>query len=214
MESIDKSLERIGTDYLDIYFCHRYDPETPLEELVRAMDDLVHQGKILYWGTSEWTGAQIASAVGLAREHNLYRPQAEQPGYNLFRRERVEQEILPVTEASGIGLTTFSPLASGILTGKYDEGVPQGSRMARNEGMRVRFAEEAREQVRKLKPIADRLGITRAQLALAWVLRQPGVSSVITGATRVAQIESNVQAAEVELDGEIVRQIDAIFPIE
>jgi voltage-dependent potassium channel beta subunit len=212
MESVEKSLSRIGTDYLDIYFCHRYDSETPLEETVRAMDDLVHQGKILYWGTSEWSGSQIASAVKIARQLNLYRPQVEQPGYSLFRRDRVETEVLPVAEANGIGLTTFSPLASGMLTGKYDDGIPDDSRMARNERMQERFADEMRDQVIQLKPIADDLGITRAQLALAWILRHPGVSSVITGATRASHVESNVEAADVQLSDEAIAQINGIFP--
>ncbi len=213
MESVEKSLKRIGTDYLDIYFCHRYDPETPLEEVVRAMDDLVHQGKILYWGTSEWSGAQIAEAVGMARQYNLYPPQVEQPHYNMLYRQRVEQEILPVTERHGIGLTTFSPLAGGFLTGKYDDGLPEDSRLAREDWLRQRiFTEENREAVRRLKPIADKLGITRAQLALAWVMRQPGVSSVITGATKVSQLEDNLKAVEVKLDDEILAEIDAIFP--
>jgi voltage-dependent potassium channel beta subunit len=212
MESVEKSLQRIGTDYLDIYFCHRYDVETPLEETIRAMDDLVHQGKVLYWGTSEWSGAQIASAVGLARQYNLYRPQVEQSGYNLLRRERVETDVLPATEPNGIGITVFSPLASGMLTGKYDDGIPDDSRMARNERMQERFTEEMRQQVIQLKPIADELGITRAQLALAWILRHPGVSSVITGATQVAHVESNVRAAEVNLGPEVVDRINEIFP--
>ena len=213
MESVERSLRRIGTDYLDIYFCHRFDPETPLEETVRAMDDLVHQGKILYWGTSEWSGAQIASAVGVARQYNLYRPQVEQPGYNLLRRERVEKEILPVTEPNGIGLTTFSPLASGLLTGKYDSGIPDDSRMARNEGMRERFTDDLRARIHQLKPIADGLGLSRAQLALAWILRQPGVSSVITGATKPSHVESNVQAAGVQLDDDVLAQIQELFPL-
>ena len=212
MESVEKSLQRIGTDYLDIYFCHRYDVETPLEETIRAMDDLVHQGKVLYWGTSEWSGAQITSAVGLARQYNLYRPQVEQSGYNLLRRERVETDVLPATEPNGIGITVFSPLASGMLTGKYDDGIPDDSRMARNERMQERFTEEMRQQVIQLKPIADELGITRAQLALAWILRHPGVSSVITGATQVAHVESNVRAAEVNLGPEVVDRINEIFP--
>ncbi len=130
MESIDRSLRNIGTDYLDIYYCHRYDDETPLEETVRAMDDLIHKGKILYWGTSEWPAARIAEAYGIARQYNLYPPQAEQPGYHMMRRTRVEKEVLPVTEPLGIGLTSFSPLANGLLTGKYDEDVPEGTRYA------------------------------------------------------------------------------------
>ncbi|MFQ6099902.1 MAG: aldo/keto reductase family protein [Anaerolineae bacterium] len=213
MDSVHKSLKRIGTDYLDLYYCHRYDPETGLEEVVRAMDDLVHQGEILYWGTSEWSGAQIAEAVGLARQYNLYWPQVEQPQYSILYRDRVEREILPVTEPNGIGLTTFSPLASGLLTGKYDDGLPENSRLAREDWLRESwFTEEKRELVRRLKPIAAGLGITRTQLALAWILRQPGVSSVITGATRVAHVESNLKAVDVELDEDVLAQIDAIVP--
>lgn len=211
MESVNKSLKRIGTEYLDIYFCHRYDPETPLEEVVRAMDDLVHQGKVLYWGTSEWSGAQIATAVGLARQHNLYAPQAEQPQYNLLVRERVEKEILPVVQPNGIGLTTFSPLATGILTGKYDEGLPDGSRLARERWLRERwYRDDVLAKVRNLAPIAAELGINRTQLALAWLLHKPGVSSIITGATSRAQVEDNIKAASVELTPELVARIEAV----
>lgn len=213
MESVDKSLKRIGTDYLDIYFAHRYDPETPLEEVVRAMDDLVHQGKILYWGTSEWTGAQIAEAAGLARAYNLYRPQVEQPGYSLLRRARVEKEILPAIRAEGIGLTVFSPLANGVLTGKYDEGIPEDSRAARNENLRESLTEDRVGAVREMKAIADELGITRSQLALAWVLRHPEVTSVITGATRPGHVASNVGAADVELSDEHIVRLDELFPL-
>jgi len=213
MESIEKSLKRIGTDYLDIYFCHRFDPETPLEEVVRATDDLVHQGKVLYWGTSEWTGAQIAEAAGLARQFNLYAPRADQPGYNLLRRRRVEEDVIPAARAHGIGLTTFSPLGSGILTGKYDDGIPQESRAARNEGMRERLTDDVVESVRRLKPIADDLGITRAQLAMAWILRHPEVSSVITGATRPEHVVANAGAAEVQLSDDVIAQLDELFPV-
>lgn len=210
MESINKSLKRIGMDYLDIYFCHRYDPETPLEEVVRAMDDLVHQGKILYWGTSEWSGAQIAEAIGIAKAYNLYAPQVEQPQYNLLVRERVEKEILPVVIPAGIGLTTFSPLASGILSGKYDEGLPEGSRLAREQGLREQwYRNDILAKVRKLAPIADELHISRSQLALAWLLHKPGVSSVITGATSRDQVRSNVQAVDVELSPEMLERIEA-----
>ncbi len=213
MESIDKSLKRIGTDYVDIYYCHRYDPNTSVEEVVRAMDDLVHQGKVLYWGTSEWTGAQIAEAVGFARAHNLYAPVVEQPGYNLGRRTRVEKEIVPAVQAHNIGLTTFSPLYNGILTGKYDNGIPEGSRADLNEDMRGRLTPEVIERVKQLKPIADELGITRAQLAIAWILRLPEVSSVITGATRPEHVESNVRAAGVELSKDVIASIDEIWPL-
>ena len=186
MESVDKSLQRIGTDYLDLYFCHRYDEDTPVEETVRAMDDLIHQGKILYWGTSEWTGAQIQEALDICEKHNLYKPQTEQPQYNMLVRSKVEDDVLPVTEPNGIGLVVWSPLASGMLTGKYDNGLPEGSRLARLEWLRDNiYQENVVKTVANLKPIADDLDVTRAQLAIAWTLREPGVSSAITGATRV-----------------------------
>lgn len=212
-ESIDKSLGRIGTEYLDIYYCHRFDAETPLEETVRAMDDLVHQGKILYWGTSEWTGAQIAQAVGIARQHNLYGPSVDQPGYSLVRRARVENDVLPAARAHGIGLTTFSPLANGLLTGKYDEGVPEDSRAARSESLRARALGDDAERVRRLKPIADDLGISRAELALAWILRHPEVASVITGATKPEHVRSNARAADVALSDDVLAQMDELFPL-
>jgi voltage-dependent potassium channel beta subunit len=211
MESIDKSLARIGTDYVDLYYCHRFDPKVPVEEVVRAMDDLIHQGKVLYWGTSEWTGAQISRAVGIARQYNLYPPSVDQPGYNLMRRARVETDVLPAVRPYGIGLTTFSPLHNGILTGKYDEGIPEDSRAARNERLQERLTDEVIDRVKALKPIADDLGITRAQLAIAWILRHPEVTSVITGATKAEHVESNVKAAEVELPQEVIEQIDEIF---
>ena len=211
MESVHKSLKRIGTDYLDIYFCHRYDPDTPLEEVVRAMDDLVHQGKVLYWGTSEWSGAQIAAAVGLARQYNLYPLQVEQPQYNLLVRDRVEKEILPVVLANGIGLTTFSPLATGLLSGKYDDGLPESSRLARESWLRDRwYSEKSLAQVRKLAPIAEELKVNRAQLALAWLLHKPGVSSVITGATSRSQLENNIQAVDVSLSADMIARIETV----
>lgn len=212
MDSIDKSLERIGTDYVDVYFCHRPDPETPIEETARAMDDLIHQGKVLYWGTSMWSAAQITEAYEVCERYGLYKPQVEQPQYSMLRRDRVETEILPATERRGIGLVTWSPLAQGMLTGKYDEGVPEGSRFDKEEWAKERFFNaEIVEKVRRLKPIADDLGITRAQLALAWVLRHDNVSSVITGATEVSQVEDNAGAAEVELSDDVVEEIDEII---
>lgn len=208
MESVEKSLRRIGTDYVDIFFCHRFDSETPLEETIRAIDDLIHQGKILYWGTSMWTAAQIVEAVGIARRHNLYAPVAEQPSYSMLVRESVEAHILPATTTHGMGLTAFSPLAQGILTGKYDDGIPEGARMAdAPDWMRHRLTEANLERVRRLKPIAADLGLTRAQLALAWVLHQPGVSSAITGATRTAHVEDNIAAVEVDLDDDVLTHI-------
>jgi len=212
MESIDRSLERLQTDYLDIYFCHRYDERTPLLETARAMNDLIQRGKILYWGTSEWSGAQLAEATALCERYNLYPPQAEQPQYSMLYRERVETEILPVTEPRGIGLVVWSPLAQGMLTGKYDDGLPEGSRFAKDEGMRERFVtDENVAKARNLKVVADELGVTRSQLALAWALRQPGVSCVITGATRPDQVTENVRAADVTLTPEVIERIEGIL---
>lgn len=212
MESIDKSLQRIGTDYLDIYFCHRYDEDTPVEETVRTMDDLIHQGKILYWGTSEWSADQIQEALNICEKYNLYRPQTEQPHYNMIWRNRVENEILPLTEPNGIGLVVWSPLASGLLTGKYDEGIPEESRLGRLDWLRERWMQDNFVQaVRELKPLADELGVTRSQLAIAWTLRQSGVSSAITGATKVAQIEETLKAIDLTLNDEVLDRIDQIL---
>ncbi len=214
MESIDKSLQRVGTDYLDIYFCHRYDDETPVEETVRAMDDLIHQGKILYWGTSEWTGAQIREALDVCERYNLYKPQVEQPQYNLFAREKVEQDVLPVASANGMGLVVWSPLASGVLTGKYDDGIPEDSRLAKLEWLRSQFFQEGNDaisRVKALKDVADGLGVTRAELALAWTLRKPEVSSAITGATKISQLESNLKALNIRLDDAVLAEIDSIM---
>lgn len=210
LESIDLSLERLQTDYVDIYFAHRYDPETPMDEIVEVFSDVVRSGRAHYWGTSEWTAAQIAEAHTLATANGLVAPVTEQPQYSLLYRERVEDEILPVTEPKGMGLVVWSPLAMGMLTGKYDDGVPEDSRFAANDGFRERFfTDENVARVKALEPIAADLGITRAQLALAWVLRQSGVSSVITGATKVAQIEETVAAADVVLDDDAIERIDA-----
>lgn len=212
LESIDRSLERMELDYLDIYFAHRYDPETPMEEIVEAFSDVVRSGRALYWGTSEWSAAEIAEAHAYAKAHGLVAPVVEQPQYSMLYRERVEERILPVTEPKGIGLVVWSPLAMGMLTGKYDEGVPEGSRFAENDTFAKRFLTDAnRHKVLALKEVADDLGVTRAQLALAWVLRQPGVSSVITGATKARQIEDNLGAAELELDAAARSRIDEIL---
>lgn len=215
MESIDKSLQRIGTDYLDIYFCHRFDEETPLEETIRAMDDLVHQGKILYWGTSEWTGAQIQEAIDICEKYNLYKPQVEQPQYNLIERTKVEDDVIPVgAEKNGMGLVIWSPLASGILTGKYDDGIPEDSRLGRLDWLRERTMsreDSPIEKAKALKPIADELGVTRAQLALAWTIQRPAISSAITGATKLSQLEDNLGALKINLDDDVMAQIDQIF---
>jgi voltage-dependent potassium channel beta subunit len=212
MESVEKSLKRVGTDYLDIYFCHRPDPETPLLETARAMNDLIQQGKILYWGTSEWSGLQIAEVTAICERYNLYQPQVEQPNYSMLHRERVEKDVLPAAEPRGVGLVVFSPLAQGMLTGKYDDGIPADSRFNSATNARDRFfTEKNAERVRALKPIADELGITRSQLALAWVLRNPGVSSVIIGATRVSQLLDNVPAADVQLSADVINRIEEIL---
>jgi len=212
MESIDKSLKRIGTDYLDIYFCHRYDEDTPVEETVRAMDDLIHQGKILYWGTSEWSAAQIQEALNICEKYNLYRPQTEQPHYSMLHRHRVEDEILPLAEPRGIGLVVWSPLEGGLLTGKYDEGIPAGSRLDQEEWLRDRvYRDNLLDAVRKLKQIADDLNVTRSQLAIAWTLRQSGVSSAITGATRVEQLTETLKAIDLALGDDVLDAIDAIL---
>ncbi len=210
MESVHASLKRLGTDYLDIYFCHRYDPETPLEEVVRAMDDLVHQGKVLYWGTSVWTAAQIENAVGLARQFNLYLPQVEQPRYNMLDRH-IEPEIMPTAAKYGIGLTVFSPLAQGILTGKYNAGIPEDSRAARYDWLREQLTNDVLAKVRQLTDLAHDLGITMSQLALAWVLRRPEISSAIIGASRPEQVEENIKAADITLSEDVLARIEEIL---
>ncbi|MBE7462553.1 MAG: aldo/keto reductase [Planctomycetes bacterium] len=212
-ESVHKSLQRLGTDYLDMYFCHRFDEKTPLEETVRAMDDLVRQGKVLYWGTSEWTGAQIREAGKIAEKRNAYGPQVEQPQYSMLVRAKVEKDVRPATDAQGMGLVVWSPLASGLLTGKYDDGIPPGSRLAQIAWLRDAVRnEENLARVRKLKPLAEELGCSRASLALAWCAAQPGISSVITGATRIEQLDENLKALDVKLDAAMLKKLDAVCP--
>ena len=198
LESVHASLKRLGSDYLDLYFCHRFDPDAPVEEVVWAMDDLVHQGKVLYWGTSEWRAWQISTAFCVADSHHLVPPSMEQPQYNMFHRERVEDEIAPLCKEFGIGLTTFSPLYYGILSGKYNEGIPNGTRASLPDysWIRERITPERIATVRKLGEMAAELGLTTAQLAIAWVLRRKDVSTVITGATKLPQLEENLAAAE------------------
>lgn len=215
IESIHASLKRLGTEYLDLYFCHRFDPDTPLDEVVYSMDTLVRQGKILYWGTSEWRSWQITSAVHIAAQNHLAAPAMEQPQYNMFHRQRVEDELAPVCKEFGIGLTTWSPLYSGILTGKYNHGIPDGTRAAmENYGwIRDRITPERIVAVRQLSQIAADLGLSTAQLALAWLLRRKEVSSVITGATKLAQLKENLAAAEAveKLTDGILEQIEQVL---
>ncbi len=214
MESIDKSLKRLGTDYVDMYFCHRYDRNTPVEEVVRAMDDLVHQGKVLYWGTSVWNAAQLEDAVGTARRINAYTPKVEQPRYNMLDRH-IEPEIMPVAAKHGIGIVVWSPLAQGILAGRYNEGVPQDSRAATNKGSDREIEEELTEEnvakVRRLSAMAQEMGVSMGNLALAWVLRRPEISSVITGASKPEQVIENVKAAEIHLDDAQQQRIEEIL---
>jgi len=217
-DACDNGLQRLQVDYLDLYFCHRPDHETPLEETVRAMGELVAQGKVLYWGTSEWEADQIAEAHGIARALGLAPPTMEQPQYNLFERRRVERDYARLYETLGLGTTTWSPLASGILTDKYRNGVPTDSRMALSgmEWLRAELeSEQGRAQVRKtaqLAELARELGISVSQLAIAWCLLNPRVSTVILGATRQAQLAENLAAldAQAKLTPEVVARIEAI----
>jgi voltage-dependent potassium channel beta subunit len=220
-ESINASLGRLDTDYVDLYFCHRFDPDTPLEEVVFTMNHLIQHGKILYWGTSEWTAAQISLAYGIARQYNLIPPAMEQPQYNMFHRRRVETEIAPLAKELGLGLTTFSPLYFGILTGKYNDGIPEDSRASLENmaWMKDNLTPERLSIVQELGLVAADLGITQAQLALAWILHRKVVSSVITGATKLSQLEDNLAAAEVvgSLTDDVLAQIDEILgnhPVE
>ena len=214
MQAMDGSLKRMGLDHIDLIYCHRPDPHTPIEETVRAMSDLITQGKALYWGTSEWSAADIRAAWEIAERHHLHKPVVEQPEYNLFHRQRVEQEYARLYEDIGLGLTTWSPLASGLLTGKYRGGVPDGSRGALESMAFLRdgLIDPAKNAaVAKLEPIAKELGCTLAQLALAWVAKNPQVSSVITGASRVEQVTANLGALALldKLTPEVMGRIDA-----
>jgi voltage-dependent potassium channel beta subunit len=215
MESIDGSLKRLGVDYLDFYFCHRYDPDVPLEEVARAMDDLVHAGKVLYWGTSEWRGSQISNATGLARQWGLYPPAIEQPHYNMFTRQIVETELFDAAQEHGVGLVVWSPLASGVLTGKYNDGIPAGSRLADPDydWLRGVLTEERVAKVQQLIDVANNIGCSMAQLALVWLLRRPEITSVITGASRPQQVHENMKALEFKdkLTPEVLARIEEIL---
>lgn len=212
-ESVERSLRRLGMDYVDVLFCHRHDAETPIEETVRAMDDLVRRGRILHWGTSEWTGAQMRDAHAAAARRNADAPVVEQPQLSLLVRRKVETDVAPAAKELGMGLVVWSPLASGLLTGKYDDGVPPGSRLAKIEWLRDQVRTEANlARVRAFGKLAAEAGTTRTKLALAWCAAQDGVSSVILGATSVGQLAENLSAAEVTLDPALRAQLDALFP--
>jgi voltage-dependent potassium channel beta subunit len=215
LHGIDASLKRLQLDYVDLVFCHRPDPDTPLEETVWAMHDMIERGKALYWGTSEWSAAAILEAWKIAERHHLRKPVMEQPEYNLFHRSRVEREYAPLYEEPGLGLTTWSPLASGLLTGKYRAGIPADSRAAlpRMKFLVDRVTDKARNDiVGRLSGIAAELGATLPQLAIAWCAANPRVSTVITGASRVAQVKENMGAAAVipKLTPEVMARIDAL----
>jgi len=214
MQAIDGSLARLGMDYVDLVFCHRPDPDTPLDETVHAMSDMITAGKALYWGTSEWSAAEIAAAWHIADKHHLHKPVMEQPQYNLLHRDRVEKEYARLYADLGIGTTIWSPLASGLLTGKYNDGIPADSRgtLKGFEWLAERLTQpEQIAKVRKLAPIAKDLECTMAQMALAWCLKNPHVSTVITGASRPTQVHENLGALDVvsKLDAAVMARIDA-----
>jgi voltage-dependent potassium channel beta subunit len=216
IEGVNKSLRRFQLEYVDLVFCHRYDPETPIEEVVWAMNQVIQQGKAFYWGTSEWPAASIMRADAIARQNGLRPPSMEQPQYNMIYRERVEKEFKPLFSELGIGTTTWSPLLSGLLTGKYIEGIPEGSRLTlESMGWARGFAkqEDVINKIRNIKSYSDELGIPMSQLALAWCLKNPDVSTVITGASRVEQVHQNMKAIELapQLTPEIMLRIDNIL---
>lgn len=213
LEAVDPSLERMGLDHLDIVYCHRPDPETPVEETVWAMSDIVSSGRAHYWGTSEWPADAIQAAWSIAERHHLHKPVVEQPQYNLFSRGRVEHEYARLYDEIGLGLTVWSPLASGLLTGKYLDGVPEGSRatLPGYEWLRELLTDPERNaKVRRLATIAGDLDCSLAQLAIAWCARNPRVSTVITGASRVEQVQENLRALDVldRLDEATMARID------
>ncbi|PNR96205.1 aldo/keto reductase [Petrotoga sp. 9PWA.NaAc.5.4] len=219
LEGIWNSLKRLQLDYVDLIFCHRPDPTTPIEETVFAMDYIIRNGLALYWGTSEWNAKQLEEAYTIADKRNLIAPSMEQPQYNMFVREKVEKEFKPLYEKYGLGLTTWSPLASGVLTGKYNEGIPENSRLAKFKGLKEDIerngllSKENIEKVRKLTKIAVDLDATMAQLAIAWILKNPNVSTVITGASNPQQVKENIKASEIKekLTDDVIQEIEKIL---
>jgi len=214
MQAIDASLARFKLDHVDLIFCHRADVHTPIEETVRAMSDIIASGKALYWGTSEWSADEISQAWHIAERHHLHKPVMEQPQYNLLHRDRVEKEYARLYQDIGLGTTTWSPLASGLLTGKYNDGIPPDSRgtIKGYEWLAERLTDQTKlGKVRSLAPIAQELGVTLGQMALAWCLANPHVSTVITGASRPAQVVENMRALDVvdKLTPEVMARIDA-----
>lgn len=215
-EACHEALQRLQVDYLDLYFCHRPDKNTPIEEVVFTMNTLIQQGKILYWGTSEWSGVEIMEAHRVAQQYRLIGPTMEQPQYNLFERNKVENEYLEVFKNVGLGTTIWSPLASGLLTGKYNDGIPKGSRFA-IEGFDwlkdAWMAEDKLKRVKKLGELAAKLGVSQPSLAIAWCIKNPNVSTAILGATKKQQLTDNLKALDVLplLTDEVMEKIDKIM---
>jgi voltage-dependent potassium channel beta subunit len=215
VESVENSLRRLGTDYIDLHQCHRPDPHTPIEETVCAYEDMIRQGKLLYWGVSEWSAEQIVEACTVANHRHAYRPISNQPQYSIMRRQ-IERDVLPTCARNGVGQVVFSPLGQGVLSGKYSGGErPEDSRAAdvkRNLFMNAYLESDVVANVDRLAPLAAEIGVSMPQLALAWCLRQANVASVIVGVTKTAQLEENVAAVNVSLPHDILARIDAIFP--
>jgi voltage-dependent potassium channel beta subunit len=216
MEACNEALQRLQVDYLDMFFCHRPDKQTPIEETVWAMNHLIQQGKVLYWGTSEWSGVEIMEAHRVAEHYRLIGPAMEQPQYNLFEREKVEKEFLEIYKNVGLGTTIWSPLASGLLSGKYNDGIPKGSRFAL-EGfgwLKDQWVmDEKVKKVKKLSDLAAKLGVTTAALSIAWCIKNPNVTTAILGATKKTQLLDNLKALEVQakLTPEVIEKIEAII---
>ena len=218
-EAAHQAMQRMGLDYLDLYFCHRPDPNVPIEETVRAMTELIWQGKVLYWGTSEWSAQQLMEAHSVARQYNLIPPTMEQPQYNMLHRERFEVEYKRLYEQIGLGTTIWSPLASGLLTGKYNDGIPADSRanVPGYEWLKDRLTSPEGQQriakVRELTKIAEQLGTTMARMSIAWTLKNPNVSTVILGASRLSQLQENLKALEAvpQLTEEVMEKIEEIL---
>ena len=216
IEACDEALQRLQVDYLDLYFCHRPDKKTPIEETVWAMNHLIQQGKILYWGTSEWSGVEIMEAHRVAEHYRLIGPTMEQPQYNLFERDKMEKEYLEIFKNVGLGTTIWSPLAAGLLTGKYNDGIPKGSRFALEgfDWLKEKWVmEEKIKKVKKLSDLATRSGVSTASLSIAWTIKNPNVSTAILGATKKAQLIDNLKALDVveKLTPDIMEKIEMIM---
>jgi voltage-dependent potassium channel beta subunit len=209
-QAIEGTLQRLGLDYIDIYYMHRYDYLTPVKETVSVLDDAIRSGMIHYWGTSVWTAAQIERAVAVAKVMNAHQPFVEQPLYNMFSRH-IELEIMGIVKTHGIGLTVWSPLSQGLLTGKYNDGIPEGSRANRSESLKKMLTDENLLKVKKLGEIADSLEISMSQLALAWILRRKEISAAIIGATKTEHVVENVKASDITLSNDILEQIEEIL---